>query len=127
MKTKTILLAVLLGACACRSYAQPNLDGSGSGLLNGVYYMRQVFYVVIPGTGALAENVNVQGNITFNGAGGYSFSGSVQDSAANPALSTLTTNGTYVISASGQGDISAIYSTFSNARIVGLVSNGIFI
>jgi uncharacterized protein (TIGR03437 family) len=127
MKTKTILLAVLLGACAWRSYAQPNLDGSGNGLLNGTYYMRQVFYVVIPGTGALAENVNVQGNITFNGAGGYSFSGSVQDSAANPALAPLTSNGTYVVSASGQGDISAIYSAFSNDRIVGLVSNGIFI
>ena len=127
MKIKTTLLVLLLTACAWQSSAQPAFDSSGDELLNGTYYMRQVFYF-ISGQGTLDGTINVQGAITFSGTGTYSFSGSVLDSAASPLqVNTLTTVGTYVISASGEGYISAIYPTIENGAIIGLVSQGIFI
>jgi uncharacterized protein (TIGR03437 family) len=127
MKIKTILLVLLFVACAWQSSAQPAFDSSGDGLLNGAYYMRQVFYF-ISGQGTLDETVNVQGTITFSGTGSYSFSGSVLDSAASPLqVNTFTTVGTYVISPSGEGYISAVYQTIEKGAIIGLVSQGIFI
>jgi len=125
MKTKNIFLALILGACAFPSYAQPVLGSSGNGLLNGTYYMRQVFYVVT--SGAISENLSIEGNITFSGRGSYNFTGSVQNSSSSPAMTALTTSGTYQLSASGEGYISALDTSFSSDRIIGLVSNGIFI
>jgi uncharacterized protein (TIGR03437 family) len=129
MKTKPTLLVLLLGACAWPSSAQPTFDNSGDGLLNGAYYMRQVFYYYVPGqTNDLGASINVQGTITFSGTGSYSFNGSVLDTQVSSTKAELfTTTGTYVISASGQGYISAIDEEFPNDRISGLVSHGVFI
>lgn len=127
MKLKLALLLLLLGACAWQSSAQPALDSSGNAMLNGTYYMRQVFYVLTPDTGASVENSNVQGNITFDGVGGYTFNGTVLNNTANPAMSTLTTSGNYAISASGEGYIGAVNTSFSIDRIIGTVSHGVFI
>ena len=43
MKTKNTLLVLLLCACASQASAQ-SFDSSGDIMLNGTYYMRQVFY-----------------------------------------------------------------------------------
>jgi uncharacterized protein (TIGR03437 family) len=127
MKTKTTLLVLLVAGCAWQCSAQPAFDPGGDGLLNGTYYMRQVSYF-ISGQGTLDETINIQGNITFSGTGVYTFSGSVLDSAVSSInTQTFTTTGNYVISASGEGYISAIYQTSLNDFIVGLVSHGIFI
>src|SRR5271156_2118019 len=84
MKTKFPLIVLLLGACAWQCSAQPAFDNSGDGLLNGAYYMRQVFYYYVPGqTNDLGATINVQGIITFNGTGSYTFSGSVLDTAVS--------------------------------------------
>ena len=130
MKTKTTLLVVLLlGACAWQASAQPAFDSSGDGQLNGAYYMRQVFYFVSDDAGDLGEAMNVQGNITFNGAGGYTFTGSLLDSASGSStpVAVNTATGTYVISASGEGYISAVNPDFPSDQIIGLVSHGVFI
>jgi uncharacterized protein (TIGR03437 family) len=129
MKTKTILLVLMLGACAWRCSAQATLDSSGDGLLSGTYYMRQVFYYYVPGqTNDLGETINVQGTIFFTGTGIYTFSGSILDSAVSSTKAELfTTNGTYVIAASGEGYISGVDQEFANDRISGLVSHGVFI
>ena len=128
MKTKSTLLVLLLGACAWHSSAQPTFDNSGNGLLNGAYYMRQVFYYYVPGqTNDLGDTINVQGTITFNGTGGYTFTGSVLDTAVSSKAELFTTTGTYVIAASGEGYISAIDEEFPSDRISGLVSHGVFI
>jgi uncharacterized protein (TIGR03437 family) len=126
MKTKTILLVLLLlGACAWRSSAQ-SFDSSGDGLLNGAYYCRQVLYFVTDQAGDIGEYMNVQGTITFNGAGSYTFSGSILDTAAStyPTPQTFTGSGSYVISASGEGYMTAVNPDFPNDQIVGLVSQG---
>jgi uncharacterized protein (TIGR03437 family) len=131
MKTKTTLLGLLLfGACAWHASAQATFDSSGNGQLNGNYYMRQVFYFVSDTAGDLGEAINIQGEIAFNGAGGYTFNGTLLDSATNSSTPATVTNktGTYVISASGEGYISAIDSNFPNDQIIGLVSSkGVFI
>jgi uncharacterized protein (TIGR03437 family) len=135
MKTKTTLLVVLLlTACAWKSSAQPAFDSSGDGQLNGAYYMRQVFYFVSDQAGDLGEAVNIQGTITFNGSGAYSFSGSILDTAASSSSPvTFTTSGSYVVSASGEGFISAVNPNYPSDQIIGLVSHvtstapGIFI
>jgi uncharacterized protein (TIGR03437 family) len=135
MKTKTTLLVVLLlTACAWKSSAQPAFDSSGDGQLNGAYYMRQVFYFVSDQAGDLGEAVNIQGTITFNGSGSYSFSGSILDTAASSSSPvTFTSSGSYVVSASGEGFISAVNPNYPSDQIIGLVSHvtstapGIFI
>jgi uncharacterized protein (TIGR03437 family) len=130
MKTKTTLLVVLLlGACAWQSSAQPAFDSSGDKQLNGAYYLRQVFYFVSDEAGDLGEAMNVQGEITFNGSGTYTFTGTILDSAAStfPTPQAFTGSGTYVISASGEGYISAVNPDFPNDQIIGLVSHSVFI
>jgi uncharacterized protein (TIGR03437 family) len=129
MKTKFTLLVLLLGACAWHSAAQPAFDNSGDGLLNGAYYMRQVFYYYVPGqTNDLGATINVQGIITFSGTGSYAFTGSVLDSqVSSTKVELFSTTGTYVIAASGEGYISAVDEQFASDRISGLVSHGVFI
>jgi uncharacterized protein (TIGR03437 family) len=130
MKTKTTFLVVLLlAACAWQSSAQPAYDSSGNGTLNGAYYVRQVFYFISDDAGDLGRAMNVQGEITFSGTGTYTFSGSVLDSESGSATPVTVTNetGTYAISASGEGIISAVNPDFPNDTIIGLVSHGVFI
>ena len=137
MKTKTTILALLLAACALHSNAQPAFDSSGDSQLNGAYYFRQVLYFVSDEEGDLGEAMNVQGVITFNGAGSYTITNaSLLDtsSASYPTPQTFTNaSGTYVISASGEGYISGVNPDFTSDQIIGLVSHatssspGIFI
>ena len=127
MKPKITLSMFLLGAFVLPCSAQPAFDSSGDGLLNGAYYLRQVFYFVTDQQGTIGEAINIQGTITFNGSGTYNFSGSLLDSGSTTPQ-TYTTTGTYVISASGLGYISTLDPTdFGGDRAVGLVSHGIFI
>jgi uncharacterized protein (TIGR03437 family) len=123
MKTKTTLLVVLLlTACAWSSFAQPAFDSSGDSKLNGAYYFRQVFYFSQTG-----DAINVQGTITFNGTGGYNITNaSLLDTASGSTTPVTFSNqtGSYVISASGEGFITAVNPDFPNDQIVGLVSQG---
>src|SRR3974390_1384751 len=132
MKTKIIsLVALFLGACAWPSSAQPAFDSSGDGQLSGNYYMRWVYYHIGDQAGDISESINIQGDITFTpGSGTYSFTGSVVDCTGTPcsAPQQLTTTGTYVIAASGEGYLSAIDPNLSGDLIRGLVSaNRLFI
>jgi uncharacterized protein (TIGR03437 family) len=129
MKTKTTLLAVLLfGACAWQASAQA-FDSSGNSQLNGNFYMRQVFYFVSDDQGDLGEAMNLQGEISFNGSGTYTFTGTFLDSASGSSTPVAVTaaTGSYSISASGEGIISAINPDFPGDQIIGLLSRGVFI
>ncbi len=123
MKTKFTLLVLLAGACAWQGSAQ-TLDSSGDGLLNGQYYVREVFYFYSVSSVELIETINVQGTISFDGAGDYSFSGSVLDSAETPTVKveTFTSTGHYLISGSGEGYIGSL--EFPGDQVIGTVSKG---
>ena len=129
--TTTTLFLLALAAFPRASSAQVLYDSSGDNQLNGAYYLRQVFYINSSQVlqGAVGEAINIQGTITFDGNGNYSFSGSLLDSANGTITpQTFTGSGTYVISASGMGYITAINPEVSATdQIVGLVSHGIFI
>ena len=78
MKTKiTLLVVLLLGACAWQSSAQPAFDSSGDNQLNGTYYMRQVIYFQDSSVVAIDQSINIQGTIAFSGNGTYTFTGSL--------------------------------------------------
>ena len=129
MKTTILcLLALLPWALSAQSY-----DSSGNGMLNGTYYIRQVIYVIQTSEspeGTVGEAINTFGNITFDGNGNYTFTGSFLDSANGTGVQ-FTSSGNYVISASGMGYISEINNQegFSSADLmIGMVSpKGIFI
>src|ERR1017187_6388527 len=118
---RRIFLLLALGLAA---QAQ-TWDTSGTGMLSGTYYFRQVIYVpVTSGTylGYLSEAVSLYGNISFSGTGTYTLTSGqwlAFDSANNGQPVTGTTTGTYSISASGYGFISNPYTGDS---IFGLVS-----
>jgi uncharacterized protein (TIGR03437 family) len=103
-------------------------------MLNGTYYVRQVIYLIqnsqAPG-GSVGEAVNMQGTMTFDGNGNYTFNnGSYLDANVGTVVTGVTNTGTYAISASGMGYISAVLGNIevdSSDQIVGLVSHGIFI
>jgi uncharacterized protein (TIGR03437 family) len=127
-----ILFLLALAAFPWRSSAQ-SYDSSGNGLLKGTYYVRQVIYLIQDSqapAGSVGEAVNMQGTMTFDGNGNYSFSGTYLDAEVGTVVTGVTNSGTYVISASGMGYISAVLGNIevdSTDQIVGLVSHGIFI
>lgn len=133
MKTKISLLVLLAGACASPSFAQPAFDSSGNSQLNGTYYFRQVLYFISDNAGDLGDVMNVQGNITFNGSGGYTITnGAFLDYASgssSPVTIPSTTTGTYSVSASGEAIIGAVAPDFASTdQIIGLVAhNGVII
>jgi uncharacterized protein (TIGR03437 family) len=130
-KTTTLFL-LALAAFPWRSSAQ-TYDSSGDAMLTGTYYLRQVIYLVQttsdPEGTAQGDAVNTYGNITFDGKGNYTFSGSFFDAVSSSSPTQFTASGTYVISASGMGYITAVNPELSPTDlIIGLVSpKGIFI
>ena len=116
---KHALMALLLVAAAAGPAAAQSWDNSGNSLLNGTYYFREVFYVASgDSNGDLSQAIAVFGNITFNGAGTYTMICSVADSSLGDGTclawlqyyygTSATLSGTYSISASGYGFLSAI-------------------
>ncbi len=105
----------------------PVWDTSGNGLLKGTYYYRQVTYVLGDNSGDLGEAASLYGNITFDGNGNYTLTGTLMDSGNSAPVSVSSTPlaGTYSIAASGLGSIAN--PLLSGESIYGLVSNGIFI
>jgi uncharacterized protein (TIGR03437 family) len=128
----TLLFLLALAAFPWLSSAQ-SYDSSGDSMLNGVYHIRQVIYRVnncaFPQGTATGGAANTYGKITFDGKGGYTFSGSYYDPNIANTPTPFTSSGTYVISASGMGYITAINPELSATDlIIGLVSaKGIFI
>jgi len=105
----------------------PTWDNSGNSLLNGTYYFREVIYMVADNSGDLSQAAAAYGNITFNGAGGYSIGSNsvtvVESGSSGGYLPAAS--GTYTVAASGQGFFPA--PLVSGAQVYGMVSNGIFI
>ncbi len=78
-----------------------SFDNSANGQLNGPFFVRQVLTVTDPNTSAITRAVSTTGTMTFDGKGGYSFTGQQLDSNKGNTASAFNTTGTYSVSASG--------------------------
>lgn len=106
--------------------AAQSWDSSGNGMLNGMYYFREVYYVVGYQDGSLSQALTLYNTVTFDGKGNYTMT---NVAAVSPGGNMVvpTINGTYSISASGYGFLSNPASTTGD-RIYGLVSqSGVFV
>lgn len=102
-------------------------DSSGNNLLSGTYYFRETAYVLQDVYGDFNDVTTIYGNITFDGKGNYTISGTALDYAQG-YLGPYSYTGTYVIAASGYGYIASPLSGTTPIPIYGLVSQqGIFI
>jgi len=124
-----VRLAVVFSFAALGLANAQSWDSSGNGLLTGTYYFREVAYVLQDAYGDFYENTAIYGNITFDGKGNYSMSGTALDSSSSSNYyGPYTATGTYVIAASGYGYIASPLSGTTPIPIYGLVSQqGIFI
>ncbi|HTS47526.1 MAG TPA: hypothetical protein VMH05_06255 [Bryobacteraceae bacterium] len=99
------LYLVTIGIALCasaRAQTAPVFDNSGNGSLNGAYFLRQVLTVVDPSSGAITRAVAITGTMTFDGKGGYNFTGQKVDSTAGGSASAYSvSNGTYAAAANG--------------------------
>ena len=145
--TRSLQAALLAAFSVVPLAAQTSFDNSGNALLSGQpagYYFRQVLYGVSTNadpqtgiTGDITEAIAVYGNVTFNGDGTYTMSGStmVDDSSAGgliplscylastscAATAGRPVSGTYAIASNGYGYISS--PIVSGDFIYGLVSS----
>lgn len=97
-------------------------------MLNGTYYFRQVLYIEqanADGEPVISDAMNVQGTISFNGGGSYTLENvTMLDAASGSATPVAVTGGgSYAISASGEGYMTAVNPDFPNDQIIGLVSH----
>ncbi len=101
MRSYLVTIGVVLCASAGAQTA-PVFDNSGNGTLNGAYFMRQVLTVVDPGSGAITRAIAITGTMTFDGKGGYNFTGQEVDSTTGSTAAAWTvTNGTYAAAPNG--------------------------
>jgi len=118
---RTLLLLLALAGTAIA--APPAWDSSGNTQLTGTYNFRQVQYTS-DGSGRITQQIAYFGDISFDGVGGYTLSGSNSQLNTGPAVSIQPT-GTYSVSASGYGFLSD--PLVAGASVYFLVSNHILI
>src|SRR5579859_5045543 len=96
---KTTRISALL-LCASLGWTADNVpaDASGSGLLKGKYWVREI--VRLAGT-------TFSGAITFDGKGAYTFTGHLTATTGQGKVenSQVTVNGTYRVGASGTASV----------------------
>jgi uncharacterized protein (TIGR03437 family) len=121
------ILLLALAAAGLTLGAPPAWDSTGDGLLTGIYNFRQVMYIT-DSSGNINHEFAYFGNISFDGKGGYTLSGSnmLNDSLPN-LIGTLAipTAGTYSVATSGYGFLSNPLAP--DQSVYFLVSNGILL
>jgi uncharacterized protein (TIGR03437 family) len=136
MKRRTLLSALaaaaLLPGVVC---AQTSFDNSGNSLLQGTYFIRQVWYGSVSTSGIIGEAASLTGTITFNGSGNYTLTAQVSDntiSSGAPQPLSISA-GNYSVNASGMilmddplsaGDF--IYGGVGPSAITGSATESLF-
>jgi len=129
------VLAVL-GAAAllpCVVSAQQNFDNSGNALLQGTYFIRQVWNGNLSTIGQIGEAASLTGTITFSG-GTYKLTAQVSDTTVSGGTpQPLNVTGNYAVNASGMfamddplssGDV--LYGGIGPSAIVGSATESAF-
>ena len=92
-------LAILCLVLACVAAGQ-NFDNSGNSTLKGDYFVRQVLLSNVSAQGAIGQAESILGTITFDGNGGYSFTGQLMNSQSGQPQS-YSTSGQYAVASNG--------------------------
>ena len=96
---RILMLAALAAAAAAgQTY---DFDNSANATLKGQYFVREVVLLNLSATGGIGEAVGATGIAAFDGAGNYTFSGQIADSASQTGASSTTSSGTYAVAANG--------------------------
>jgi uncharacterized protein (TIGR03437 family) len=96
------MVLAAFAAVGAQAQATPSFDNSGDGTLTGTYFVRQVLAANIDNsTSAIGRAVSIAGVMTFDGKGGYSFSGQIVDSTTGSTASAYTISGTYAVQSNG--------------------------
>jgi hypothetical protein len=95
--TILIALSTAIGAAA------QNFDTSGNGMLKGQYFVREILIAGQNGdaNGTITSAASVMGVVTFNGSGGYSFSGTAASTASPGTITMQVLTGTYEVGSNG--------------------------
>jgi len=134
MPSKCSRLALAFAALACSTVsAQNTFDNSGNSLLQGTYFIREVWNGNVSSVGQIGEAASLTGTITFN-KGTYSLNARVSDTTVSGgAAQPLVTTGGYAVNSSGMlamddplssGDI--IYGGIGPSAIVGSSTESVF-
>ncbi len=116
-------LAALVVIGAMNISAQPSFDSAGDATLNGDYFVRQVLLAnVDQNTGTVGRALSIVGIMTFDGQGGYSFSGQQMDTSTGSA-GPYSITGTYAVAPNGlaviQNPIDAAQYEFGAVGVIG--------
>lgn len=122
------LFIVVSALCALGMASGQVPDTSGNSLLNGSFRFRHVAVQNVALDGNPTEITASYGNITFNGAGNYSLTGtSVDNTVSSGAPQTLSVTGTYAIGSNGAGYIAnPLHPSDPSDYIYGAVSQGVY-
>src|SRR5690349_3926468 len=93
---RVVLFWITIAAAATAQ----NFDTSGSGMLKGDYFLRQVLLSGVSAKGMIARARSIVGTATFDGNGNYTFSGQMADTqAAQPQ--SYSVSGQYRLASNG--------------------------
>jgi uncharacterized protein (TIGR03437 family) len=106
---RTILLGLLTAASGAFSVHAQTFDNSGNSVLNGVYFIREVMFTQIDGSGAIGKAQSAIGTATFDGKGNYTFNGQMMDSTAGSTASTTSVTGTYKVGANHLMQLTSVF------------------
>ncbi len=97
--SRTLVLAGLFASTlTAQSYP---FDNSSNATLKGQYFVREVALRNLSAQGAIGEAIGVVGIATFDGAGNYTFSGQLTDSASKTGTQSASFSGTYGVAVNG--------------------------
>ena len=92
------LAGLVASSLAGQSY---QFDNRSSSTLKGAYFVREVAFRNLSAQGGIGEAIGVTGIATFDGVGGYSFSGQLTDSTAKAGAQNASFKGAYAVAANG--------------------------
>src|ERR1019366_1602551 len=97
--TRILTLAGLMASALAGQSNQ--FDNSANLTLKGQYFVREVALRNLSAQGGIGEALSVVGIATFDGAGNYTFSGQLTDSASKTAARSVSFSGVYALGANG--------------------------
>jgi uncharacterized protein (TIGR03437 family) len=97
--TRILTLAGLMASALAGQSNQ--FDNSANLTLKGQYFVREVALRNLSAQGGIGEALSVVGIATFDGAGNYTFSGQLTDSASKTGAVSASFSGAYAVGANG--------------------------